>query len=51
MTYYAQYNEEEIFKNFFNNKQDGFVVEVGAADGITNSNSRFLIESLNWVVS
>jgi FkbM family methyltransferase len=48
MNYYSQYGEEEIFKEFFKNKVNGFVVDIGAADGITNSNSRFLIENLNW---
>lgn len=41
---YSQYNEESFLKQYFNNKI-GFVVEIGAADGITNSNSRMLIES------
>ena len=48
MSNYAQYGEEEIFKAFFNNKENGFIVDIGAADGETNSNSRFLIEDLNW---
>jgi FkbM family methyltransferase len=42
---YAQYNEENFLYNFFSNKQDGFLVDIGAADGIRYSNSRSLIES------
>lgn len=42
MKKYAQYDEEDFLKSYFNEK--GFVVEIGAADGITNSNSRMLIE-------
>ena len=48
MSTYAQYGEEEIFKTFFNNRENGFVVDIGAADGVTGSNSRFLIETLKW---
>lgn len=44
MAKYSQYNEEGFLKSFFNDKK-GFVVEIGAADGISNSNSRMLIES------
>ncbi len=40
---YSQYNEEEFLNDYFGNKI-GFVVEIGAADGINNSNSRMLIE-------
>jgi|688.fasta_scaffold54324_3 FkbM family methyltransferase len=43
MKKYAQHDEEDFLKSYFNEK--GFVVEIGAADGITNSNSRMLIES------
>jgi FkbM family methyltransferase len=41
---YSQYDEENFLKQYFNDKK-GFVVEIGAADGISNSNSRMLIES------
>lgn len=40
---YAQYNEESIFENLFSNKI-GFLCDIGAADGIRYSNSRYLIE-------
>lgn len=42
MNRYSQYNEEGFIDSFFKNK--GFLVDIGAADGVTNSNSRFLIE-------
>jgi len=42
---YSQYNEEDFLLNYFNNLNNGFLVDIGAADGISNSNSRFLIES------
>jgi FkbM family methyltransferase len=45
---YSQYGEERILYNFFKNKINGFLVDVGAMDGITYSNSRFLIEKFNW---
>lgn len=34
--------------NFFEGKRNGRLVEIGAANGIKNSNSRFLIESYDW---
>lgn len=40
---FSQYDEENIIDSFFKKKKDGFVVEIGAADGINNSNSRKLI--------
>jgi FkbM family methyltransferase len=41
---YSQYNEEEFILSFFENKK-GTLVDIGAADGITNSNTRKLIEN------
>lgn len=43
MNKYSQYNEE-IFLNQFFGDNIGFLAEIGAADGISNSNSRMLIE-------
>lgn len=45
---YSQYGEEVILNRFFNNKKYGFLVDVGAMDGITGSNSRLLIEKYGW---
>jgi|DEB0MinimDraft_3_1074331.scaffolds.fasta_scaffold14739_1 FkbM family methyltransferase len=44
---YAQYGEESIILDFFGQDSKGTVVDVGAADGIRYSNSRYLIE-LGW---
>jgi FkbM family methyltransferase len=46
--YVAQYNEEEILWRFFKNKRNGFLVDVGAADGYRYSNSYSLINDYNW---
>lgn len=48
MKQYSQYNEEKFLITFFENKFNGVLVDIGAADGQTNSNSRYLIESRNW---
>lgn len=48
MKYYSQYGEEIILQNIFGDKKDGLCVEIGAADGQLYSNSRFLIESMDW---
>jgi FkbM family methyltransferase len=45
MNRYSQYGEEEFLINYFNNKSGGILVEIGAADGINNSNSRYLLEN------
>lgn len=44
MKYYAQYGEESFLKDYFKNINNGIVVDIGAADGIRYSNSRYLIE-------
>jgi FkbM family methyltransferase len=44
---YSQYGEQEFLLKFFENKTDGILVDIGAADGITNSNSRKLLE-MGW---
>jgi FkbM family methyltransferase len=41
---YSQYDEEDFILTFFENKK-GTLVDIGAADGITNSNTRKLIEN------
>lgn len=48
MNRYSQYGEENVIDSFFKGKKNGYVVDVGAADGKTNSNSRYLIESHEW---
>lgn len=44
---YSQYGEDDYLINFFLNKNDGFLVDIGAADGVRYSNSRLLIQ-LGW---
>ena len=46
--YYSQYGEENVINAYFNNRSEGLCIDVGAADGIRYSNSRYLIESLGW---
>jgi FkbM family methyltransferase len=46
--FYSQYGEERILSQFFGDKQHGFLVDIGAMDGITYSNSRYLIEDKSW---
>lgn len=41
---YSQYSEEVFLLEYFQNRV-GLVVEIGAADGLNNSNSRRLIEN------
>lgn len=52
-----QYNEESILRKLFPNKtsidyssfpETGLVVEIGAADGVDNSNSYWLINECSW---
>ena len=45
---YSQYGEEAIIDSFFKGKRRGYCVDVGAADGVLYSNSRYLIETLAW---
>ena len=40
MVNYSQYGEEEILLNFFEKKQGGVLVDIGASDGVKYSNSR-----------
>lgn len=40
--------DDEVFKRFFFNCCQGVVVEVGANDGVKNSNSHFFELALNW---
>jgi FkbM family methyltransferase len=41
---YSQYGEQEFILNFFGDKK-GVLVDIGAADGINNSNTKKLIEN------
>ena len=46
--FFSQYDEEIILWRFFKNKRRGFLVDVGAADGVRYSNSRYLIKFFDW---
>ena len=50
MKFYSQNGQDQIiYHNFFKAAQDGGVfLEIGADDGIDNSNTRFFEESLGW---
>jgi FkbM family methyltransferase len=41
---YSQYGEQEFILNYFKNKK-GVLIDIGAADGINNSNTKKLIEN------
>jgi len=42
---YSQGYEQQFLISYFNNKKIGVLVDIGAADGINNSNTRYLIEN------
>jgi FkbM family methyltransferase len=43
-----QYNERSILAKFFNHQRHGFLIEVGAADGITHSHTAFMFDEWEW---
>lgn len=45
---FSEHGEEKIIESFFNKKLGGIVLEVGARNGITDSNSRDLIKNYTW---
>ena len=50
MNYYSQFQQDKfVYENYFTNKVDGYFVDIGAADGIKFSNSKFF-EELGWKV-
>ena len=46
--YYSQVGQDKWVSEFFNFKRDGYFLDVGAADGITISNTYFLEKELGW---
>jgi len=47
--YYSQVGQDEyMHKNIFPDKKNGVIVDIGANDGKTLSNSLFFVEQLNW---
>jgi FkbM family methyltransferase len=49
MIYYSQSNQDKWVSEFYNNKTNGYFIEIGAYDGIQTSNTYFLEKNLNWV--
>lgn len=48
-TFYSQYKQDEyIYNTFFQNKKDGFFLEIGADDGLRFSNCAFFEKTLKW---
>jgi FkbM family methyltransferase len=48
MTSYSQIGQDLAVLNYYNNKQNGYFVEVGASDGITLSNTYLLEKDFDW---
>ena len=45
---YSQHDEELIIRDFFQDKRDGFFLDVGAADPVQNSTTYYLEKHLGW---
>lgn len=46
---YVSDNGEDLFViDFFKNKKNGYLMDIGAADGVTGSNSFKLLDEYNW---
>jgi hypothetical protein len=45
--YFGQWNTDKIIESYFPNRTNGFCIEVGAADGIRGSNTKYF-ENLGW---
>ena len=48
MNSYSQLNQDINVLKFYNNKTDGYFVEIGASDGIKISNTYLLEKEYNW---
>lgn len=48
MESYSQIGQDLEVLKFYNNKKDGFFVEIGASDGINLSNTYLLEKNYNW---
>lgn len=47
--FYSQCQEDKFLnENFFKNKKNGIYIELGAHNGITQSNTKFFEETLSW---
>jgi FkbM family methyltransferase len=49
MTSYSQFGQDlHVLNNIFNGKQNGYFVDIGAFDGVTDSNSYLMEKNFNW---
>jgi len=48
MTIGAQYGEDAILEKYFQGQHYGFVVDIGAANGLDNSNTHALLQQGGW---
>lgn len=45
---YSQHSEDDVILNLLDNPSNRVILDIGANDGITYSNSRMFIETYNW---
>lgn len=48
MKYYSQSNQDKWVDDFFNQKKNGFFIDIGAYDGVQVSNTFFLEKERQW---
>jgi FkbM family methyltransferase len=48
MKYYSQIGQDKFIDELFNQKRDGIFIDIGAFDGMEDSNSLFFEETRNW---
>lgn len=49
MLYFSQCGEDKfLYENYFKDKKNGIYIELGAVDGIFQSNTKFFEDNLNW---
>jgi len=48
MRYFSQYNQDMFIDFFFNKKENGVFLDIGAHDGISFSNTFFFEKERNW---
>jgi FkbM family methyltransferase len=47
-SYYGQYHQDRFVADLFQNKRDGFFIDIGANDGISFSNTYYFEKTLGW---
>lgn len=48
MKYYSQLQQDKFVDDYFNHKENGVFIEIGAHDGVSCSNTKFFEEFRNW---